>query len=55
MKLDPIKEPSTWAGFAAAFAGVGPLFFSQPVVGAVVAALGAVAVALRERGQPPKP
>jgi len=55
MSADRLKEPSTWAGIAAAVSALGPIFFSQPVVGAIVAALGAVAVVLRERSAPPQP
>lgn len=52
--MNRLAEPSTWAGLAAAVAAVGPLWLAQPVVAAVVGALGAVAVALREGRQGPR-
>lgn len=53
--MNRLKEPSTWAGLAAAVSALGPLWLSQPAVAAVAAALGAVAVLLREKGaQPPR-
>jgi len=48
-QLDRIKEPSTWAGLASAAAALGPIWLSQPIVGAIVSVLGAVAVLLREK------
>lgn len=51
MPLQRLREPSTWAGIAAAFSALGPLFLTQPIVGAVVSVLGAIAVVLREQGK----
>lgn len=44
-----LREPSTWGGFAAAAAAIGPIFLSQPQVAAVVSIIGGLAVLLRER------
>lgn len=48
--MDRLKEPSTWAGAAAACSGICPLFLATPVTAAIVAGLGAVAMILREQG-----
>jgi len=49
--LNRIREPSTWAGLAAAAAALGPLFLTQPQVAAVAGIIGGLAVLLGEQGQ----
>lgn len=55
--MSRLKEPSTYAGLAAAVAAFGPLFLAQPIVAAIASALGAVAFVLREGAnhKPPAP
>jgi hypothetical protein len=52
--LERLKEPSTFAGIAAFFAGFGLLGLSEPewnqVFGAIASIAGVAAIFLRERG-----
>ncbi len=54
--LDRLKEPSTYAGIAAFFAGFGLLGLTEPdwnqIFGALASMAGVAAIFLRERSSP---